>query len=317
MMVMLATHAAQMLVALLLDVVLGWPGWLYRRIGHPVGWLGALIAGGDRRWNNEASGFARRRAAGTLMALHIIALAALAGAGLACLLPPGWMGVVLGGVLAWPLVAARSLHDHVAVVARPLAQGDMAEARRAVSMIVGRDPAALDEAGIARAAAESLAENTSDGVIAPLFWGVILGLGGIAGYKAVNTLDSMIGYRTARHLAFGWAAARIDDGANLIPARLTGLFYALASLNPAALGVMLRDARHHRSPNAGWPEAAFAGALGVRLSGPRLYAEGQTQDPWLNPGAPDPTAADLKRGLWLYWRVVILAALLLLGVEIL
>lgn len=315
--VILAHHAAQMLLALLLDGIIGWPGWLYRRVGHPVGWLGLLISAGDRRWNKERSAFAARRLAGALLALRIVALAAAAGLLLAFMLPPGWLGVVLGGVLAWPLLAARSLHDHVAVVARPLAAGDIAEARRAVSMIVGRDPSVLDAAGIARAAAESLAENTSDGVIAPLFWGVIFGLPGIAGYKAINTLDSMIGYRTPRHLAFGWAAARVDDVANLLPARLTGLLYVLASLKPAALRVMLRDARHHRSPNAGWPEAAFAGALGVRLSGPRLYAEGQSQDPWLNPGAPDPTAADVKRGLWLYWRVVALAGLMLLAVEIL
>ena len=315
--VMLATHAAQMLVGLLLDIVLGWPGPLYRRIGHPVGWLGRLIAAGDKAWNRDGAGFATRRIAGACLALRVIALAVAAGLVLAFVLPQGWLGAVLGGVLAWPWLAARSLHSHVAAVARPLGVGDVAGARHAVSMIVGRDPAALDEAGIVRAAAESLAENTSDGVIAPLFWGVVFGLPGLAGYKAINTLDSMIAYRTPRHLAFGWAAARVDDVANLIPARLTGLLYALASGQPAALRVMLRDARHHRSPNAGWPEAAFAGALGVRLSGPRLYAEGPTQDPWLNAEAPDPMAADLQRGLSLYRRVVGLAGLLLLSVEVL
>ena len=313
----LASHAGQMLVGLLIEVALGWPNALFARIGHPVSWLGKAIAAGDRAWNREGASFARRRALGTVLALAIIALAVGTGAVLAWVLPRGWLGVLLGGVLAWPLLAARSLYTHVAAVARPLAAGDVAGARFAVSMIVGRDPSALDEAGIARAAGESLAENTSDGVIAPLLWGLLLGLPGIAGYKAINTLDSMIAYRTPRHLAFGWAAARIDDGANLVPARLSGLLYALVSQRSlTALRVMLRDARHHRSPNAGWPEAAFAGALNIRLSGPRLYAEGPSRDAWLNPGAPDPTAADLQRGLALYAHVVRMAAgaLLILAV---
>jgi adenosylcobinamide-phosphate synthase len=314
MMAALAQHGAQMLLALAIEATVGWPAWLFARIGHPVSWLGRLIAAGDRRWNAPRASDARRRAAGAELALGIIALAAGAGWLLARLLPQGWAGVVLGGVLAWPLLAARSLHAHVAAVARPLAAGDTAGARHAVSMIVGRNPDALGPPAIARAAAESLAENTSDGVIAPLVWGVLLGLPGIAGYKAVNTLDSMIAYRTPRHLAFGWAAARIDDGANLLPARLTGLLYALASARPVtALRVMLADARHHRSPNAGWPEAAFAGALGIRLSGPRLYAEGPSQDAWLNGAAPDPTAGDLIAGLGLFRRVVAVAAGLLLA----
>ncbi|HZU62949.1 MAG TPA: adenosylcobinamide-phosphate synthase CbiB [Novosphingobium sp.] len=310
----LAFHAAALLVALALDALLGWPAWLYARIGHPVSWLGRLIAAADCACNREGAAFALRRAAGVAVALGVIGLAAGAGWGLAGLVaglvPAGWPGVVLLGALCWPLLAAGSLHAHVAAVARPLAAGDMAGARQAVAMIVGRDPDRLDAAGIARAAAESLAENTSDGVIAPLFWGLLFGLPGIAGYKAVNTLDSMIAYRTTRHRAFGWAAARIDDAANLLPARLTGLFYALASGRPwAALRCMAADARHHRSPNAGWPEAAMAGALGIRLSGPRLYAEGMSQDRWLNGAAPDPVAADLAAALALFGRVVGLAAL--------
>lgn len=159
---------------------------------------------------------------------------------------------MIGGVLAWPLVAVRSMHDPVVDVARPLEKGDLAGAGHAVSMIVGRDPARLDQAGVARATLESLAENTSDGIVAPLFWGVVTGLPGIAAYKAINTLDSMIGRRTPRHLAFGWASARIDDGVNLIPARLTRLIFAAVSLRPlVAMACMWRDARHHRSPNAG------------------------------------------------------------------
>jgi adenosylcobinamide-phosphate synthase len=211
------------------------------------------------------------------------------------------------GILAWPFVALRSLHDHVAAVARPLEAGDIAAARTAVSMIVGRDPAQLDEAGIARAAIESLAENTSDGIVAPVFWGALFGLPGIVGYKAVNTLDSMIGHRTARHQSFGWAAARIDDLANFIPARLTGFLFALLSARPqAATACMARDARAHRSINAGWPEAAMAGALGVRLCGPRSYHGVLADEPWLNASARDPAAADLISGLKLYRRAMLL-----------
>ncbi|WP_245317390.1 cobalamin biosynthesis protein CobD/CbiB, partial [Bradyrhizobium manausense] len=173
-------------------------------------------------------------------------------------------------------------------------------------------PAALDEAGIARAAIESLAENASDGIVAPVFWGALFGLPGILGYKAINTLDSMIGHRSERHKAFGWAAARIDDVANFIPARLTGfLFVLLASRRSEALSCMTRDARRHRSPNAGWPEAAMAGALGVRISGPRFYHGCVTNEPWLNEGARDPLAGDIGEGLAVYRRTMLLLAVLL------
>ncbi len=219
---------------------------------------------------------------------------------------PAGTASLLVGILAWPLVALRSLHDHVAAVARPLEAGDLAGARVAVSQIVGRDPAMLDEAGIARATIESLAENTSDGVVAPLFWGALFGLPGIIGYKAINTLDSMIGHRTERHEAFGWASARIDDLANLVPARLTGVLFVLcAPRRSEALACMVRDARRHRSINAGWPEAAMAGALGVRLSGPRIYHGGLADEPWLNEAARDPVAADIVCGLTIYARAML------------
>lgn len=297
--------AAIMLVGLLMDAALGWPDRLYRRIGHPVTWIGALINALDDWLNLEGTEDRDRRLAGVAAALLTIAVAAFAGLVLQSLLPGGITGLILAGLCAWPLIAARSLHDHVAAVARPLAAGDMGGARAAVAQIVGRDPSRLDQAGIARASVESLAENTSDGVIAPLFWGVIFGLPGIAAYKAINTLDSMIGHRTPRHEAFGWASARIDDLVNLIPARLTGLIFALASQAPkAALACMGRDARHHRSPNAGWPEAAMAGALGFRLSGPRAYADRVAQEPWVNGGAPDPMTADIGRALALYRRAM-------------
>jgi len=301
-----------MLVAMAVDAVLGWPGVLFARIGHPVTWLGGLIGALDARWNRPTDTPAMRRMAGVAAALIAIALAAGIGWLLQSAMPSGWSGVVLTGVLAWPFVALRSLYDHVAAVRDALSAGDIDAARQAVAMIVGRDPNQLDEAGIARAAIESLTENASDGVLAPLFWGALLGLPGIAGYKAINTLDSMIGHRSERHEAFGWAAARIDDVANFIPARLTGLMFALTGPGPRdALLCMVRDARHHRSPNAGWPEAAVAGALGVRLCGPRSYHGELADEPWLNGSARDPVAADISRALEIYVRAMLTIAAVL------
>jgi adenosylcobinamide-phosphate synthase len=301
--------AGAMAVAMAVDALIGWPGWLFARIGHPVTWVGRLINAIDASWNREFDAPSFRRGAGVAAALIVIALSAALGWLLQAMLSPGWTKVAGVGVLAWPLVALRSLYDHVAAVAAPLQSADIAGARSAVSRIVGRDPATLDEAGIARAAIESLAENASDGIVAPVFWGALLGLPGIFGYKAINTLDSMIGHRTPRHQAFGWAAARIDDVANYIPARLTGFLFVLLARWPSqALSCMVRDARCHRSINAGWPEAAMAGALGVRLSGPRVYHGNTVNEPWLNEGARDPLPADIRDGLTLYRRAMMLLA---------
>jgi adenosylcobinamide-phosphate synthase len=301
-----------MVVAMALEVCLGWPAVLYARLGHPVTWLGRLIDALDRRWNRDDDRPWMRRFAGAIAALSVIGLAS----GLAFLLQvavgPGWRRLVWTAILAWPFVALRSLYEHVAAVARPLTGGDIAGARQAVSLIVGRDPDQLDDAGIARAAIESLAENTSDGVVAPIFWGVLLGLPGIVGYKAINTLDSMIGHRNVRHEAFGWAAARIDDIANFAPARLTALLFAIVSGRPGdAIACMARDARHHRSINAGWPEASVAGSLAVRLCGPRAYRGVPAKEPWLNEGARDATGADVARALELYVRAMLMLAGLL------
>jgi adenosylcobinamide-phosphate synthase len=298
--------AGTMAVAMLVDAVLGWPDGLFARIGHPVTWLGRLIAALDARWNRAADPPWKRRAAGLAAASIVIVLAIGLASAVQVAVPEGWGRVILLGILAWPFVALRSLHDHVAAVARPLQSGDLAAARQAVSMIVGRDPNQLDEAGIARAAIESLAENTSDGIVAPVFWGALFGLPGIVGYKAINTLDSMIGHRTERHEAFGWAAARIDDVVNLIPARLTGLLFALLSAHPlAAMSCVAKDARRHRSINAGWPEAAMAGSLGIRLCGPRFYHGALADEPWLNGSARDPAGSDILHGLRLYRRAMI------------
>ncbi|WJR76649.1 adenosylcobinamide-phosphate synthase CbiB [Bradyrhizobium sp. NP1] len=301
--------AGAMLVAMAVDALMGWPAPLFARIGHPVTWLGRLIGLLDESCNRPADTPAMRRIAGAAVALFVIVAAAGLGWIIQTMLVPEWSGMIALGILAWPFVALRSLYDHVAAVAEPLRMGDLAAARAAVGRIVGRDPAMLDEAGIARAAIESLAENASDGIVAPLFWGALFGLPGIIGYKAINTLDSMIGHRSPRHEAFGWAAAGIDDVANFVPARLTGALFALLGSNPSvAMACMVRDARHHRSPNAGWPEAAMAGALGIRLSGPRIYQGRIADEPWLNAAARDPVAGDIEQGLKLYVRAMIALA---------
>ncbi|TJZ93884.1 cobalamin biosynthesis protein CobD [Paracoccus gahaiensis] len=293
-------------LALLLDALIGWPDAVYRRIGHPVTWLGRLISALDRALNKGAL----RQAKGALTVALVVAAAAIPAA-----LVQVWLGPWVAAVLAWPLVAARSLDQHLRAVARPLAAGDLPAARAATAMIVGRDVTRADAPALARASLESLAENASDGVIAPLVWAAIGGLPGIAAYKAINTMDSMIGHRTPRHEQFGMIAARLDDLVNLIPARLTAVLIALASGRRArgALRVAWRDAPAHRSPNAGWPEGAMAGALGCRLSGPRVYADRVAEEPWLNAGAPDPQAADLARGIALTRRAVALAGAALLA----
>jgi adenosylcobinamide-phosphate synthase len=304
-----------MLVALLIDAALSWPARLYARIGHPVTWIGWLISAFETRLNSGT----RRRQKGVFVALTVIFVTTLIAVAaeilVAEIVSNRAQFVLTSGVLAWPFIATRSMYDHVKAVAVPLLAGDISAARYAVSMIVGRDPTALDAQGVARAAIESLAENTSDGIVAPVFWGLVGGLPGIVAYKAINTMDSMIGHRTPRFEQFGWAAAKIDDLVNLIPARLTGLLFALVSGHLGkSIRCMALDARHHRSPNAGWPEAAMAGALNIRLSGPRIYEGKVAPERWVNAGGNDATAIDLGRGLRLYLRAMILMTL---GVAIL
>jgi len=295
--------------AFLLEAACGWPDRLYRRIRHPVVWIGALISGLETALNLDRFSSAACRVLGMLTALIVVSASTLSACLLVALLPQTPVGFAVEVIIASSLLASRSLYCHVLYVVQHLEHGDLAGARQAVGRIVGRDPARLDSAGVARASLESLAENASDGVVAPLFWGSLFGLPGLAAYKAINTLDSMLGHRTARLEAFGGFAARLDDVANLIPARLTGGLIALASLRSAAVHVMLRDARRHRSPNAGWPESAMAGALGIRLGGPRVYVGELVGEPWLNAAAPDPGPEDARRGLHLYVRTLVFVGL--------
>ena len=297
------------LFALMIEAVIGYPDALFRAIRHPVVWVGALIGGLDRGLNDPALSAGHRRLRGVLAILFLLGVVfgLCLAVQLAAMIWLGrWLGIVVLAVLASSLLAQRSLHDHVAAVATGLETGGLAAGRAAVSRIVGRNPDRLDEAGVIRAAIESLAENFSDGVVAPVFWGVLLGLPGIAAYKAVNTADSMIGHRTPRHEAFGWAAARLDDAVNLPASRLSALFILMAARLMradrhmdwrAGARAVRRDAGHHRSPNAGWPEAAMAGALGLRLAGPRIYGETLVQDGWMGDGRAAATVDDLRRAL--------------------
>jgi len=296
-----------LLLAAILDAAFGDPDWLYRAVPHPVVLMGRIIGWMDRRFNDsQAAGSWRKRSG-------IIAVAALTAGSLALgwalddLLRQTWLGCLIEAALASTLIAQRSLYDHVAAVARALVRDGLSAGRAAVAKIVGRDAAELDEAGVSRAALESLAENLSDGVTAPLFWGLLLGLPGLIAYKAINTADSMIGHRTPRHQVFGWAAARFDDLLNLIPARLCGFIVAAVAISVRgadsnrALQAMWRDAPKHRSPNAGWPEAAFAGALGLAIAGPRRYHGVEVNDAYMGAGGrADLTAADIRQGLNLF-----------------
>jgi adenosylcobinamide-phosphate synthase len=294
------------LLALLFEIMAGYPDRLLRMIGHPVTWMGALIGALDRSLNRDWATPSARRMAGTITVLVLITavgtIAYLIERSL-LLLP---FGSVAAALFASTLLAQRSLHEHVARVATALEETGIAAGRQVVSHIVGRDAEPLDQAGVARAAIESLAENFSDGVVAPALWMAIGGMAGAATYKAINTADSMIGFRTPRHAAFGWAAARLDDLVNLPASRLSALLIVAAAgltKGTSAAGAwraVRRDANRHRSPNAGYPEAAMAGALGLMLAGPRLYGGILVDDAMMGDGRRAADAADIRAALKLY-----------------
>lgn len=280
-----------------MDAAVGDPPRLWARIGHPVGWFGAAIAVADRRFNRGK----RRVLSGALSLLAILCLFTLPAALVSAALADVPFGLVLEAALASTLLAHRSLHEHVAAVA---GAPSLEAARAAVAHIVGRETAALDEPGVARAAIETLSESLSDGVVAPALFFALFGLPGIVAYKVVNTADSMIGHRTARFERFGKAAARLDDAFNLVPSRLTAVLVAIAS--PRVLPRLRQvagDARAHVSPNAGWPEAAFAASLGIALGGPRRYGDRHVEGRWLNARGGVARLADIRRGLALSLRV--------------
>lgn len=294
-----------LLVALLLDAVVGDPDWLWRRLPHPVVWIGKGIAFLDRHLNKSGQPEHIRRLTGIIALACLVFSAVLIGIllqNIAAALP---YGDLLTIVITAVFIAQRSLYQHVAAVRDGLQSRGLEGGRKAVAMIVGRDPDQLDEAGVSRAAIESCAENFSDGVVAPVFWFALLGLPGLLAYKAVNTADSMIGHKTEQYLDFGWASARFDDLINLPASRLTGLLFAVSAplvggSSNKSLKCIANDAKKHRSPNAGWPEAAMAGALGLALAGPRTYPGYTVDDPFMNAsGRQDANADDISYSLTL------------------
>jgi adenosylcobinamide-phosphate synthase len=304
---------------LALDAWFGDMPAIFSHIPHPIVLAGRAVAFFDRKLNREIRSEASRRIRGIITVALLVGAAAALGFAIQRLCRGSFAGAAVEILLIAILVAQRSLFEHVAKVARALAEGGLAAGRDAVRHIVGRDPTSLDAHGVARAAIESLAENFGDGVVAPVFWYLVLGLPGLFAYKMANTLDSMIGHKTPHYRAFGWAAARFDDLANLAPARISGLLIAAAALfirdgRPTrALAIMLRDGRKHRSPNAGWPEGAMAGALGLALAGPRRYTAGVVADPWVGEGTARAAPADIARALGLFKHACLIEWGLVMG----
>jgi adenosylcobinamide-phosphate synthase len=300
-------------LALLIDLAIGWPSALYRRIGHPVGAFAALLNACDHRWNMAPHSFVRRRWAGMLTLLLLLGLTlgvCTALVWLADHLLGPWAFLALA-FLAWPALAQHSLYVHGKAVADALDHGGLDAGRRAVGQICGRDVSVLDEHGVARAAIESLSESLSDGIIAPLFWFLIGGLPMLWAYKAINTADSMIGHKDTSYAAFGWASARLDDLVNIIPARLSALLICLSQRHVRrSLSITWRYHAHHASPNSGWPEAAMAGALNLRLAGPLQYDGEAYSKPWIGDGRTNATSADIRHALIIIRRCYALSWLI-------
>jgi len=295
-----------LLAAMALDAYLGDMNRVFNIIKHPVVWIGELISFLDQKLNRENRSDASRTVRGAIVVLFIVSLCFIIGLAVTWFgqnYPFGWIVELF---LVISLIAQRSLFSYVRRVGIALKEQGLSGGRTAVSHIVGRDPDQLDQHGVARAAIESLAENFGDAVVAPVFWYVLFGFPGLLVYKAVNTMDSMIGHKTERYKSFGFCAARLDDVLNLIPARLAGFWIFLGSFfiptsSPfTGFKTMFRDARKHRSPNAGWPEGAMAGTLDIALAGPRKYREGQANDPWIGDGRARVLPKDIKRALQVY-----------------
>ena len=309
--------------ALVLDRLVGDPDWIWRRVPHPVVLFGRAIGGMDKLFNGKRLSSDTKRFNGAVGTAVLLAASLLLGVVVHRLLASlGVIGAVAEIVIVAIFLAQKSLHDHVRAVSSGLKRGGLAGGREAVSMIVGRDPATLDQPAICRAAIESLAENFSDGVVAPALWYAVLGLPGLFAYKMLNTADSMIGHKNAKYIDFGWASARLDDLANWPAARLCILFIAAGAwirkgraAARAALGTALRDSGLHRSPNSGWPEAAMAGALGIGLAGPRIYGGARVDEPMMNAsGRSVATAADIDLSLRIFSSAcTCLAAVILLA----
>ena len=315
------TYVTLAVIAVFIERFLGYPPYVLKHIGHPVQWIGSLISVLDSKLNTERQDVAEARLRGVLALAALLCSTALPAWMLANILQRFTYGGMIEALLATAFIAQKSLREHVTDVAHALSSS-LSEGRHAVAKIVGRETAALDESGVTKAALESLAENTADGIVAPVFWFALFGLPGIVAYKAINTADSMIGHRSERYLHFGWASAKLDDLVNLPASRACALLFAGAAFFNApkatekALKAAWQDAAKHRSPNAGWPESAMAGALGLRFGGPRAY-DGDVLDlPWMGDGREKLNRRDIADGLLLYDKAlwIMLALLVTLAV---
>ena len=308
-------------LALLLDALIGDPRWLYKIVPHPVVLIGKPIGFLDKRLNRDNRTPRNRLIRGLITVVLVVGGAVLVGVLLDIVLGNGPGGWITEAILVSILLAGRSLHDHVHRVGKALRKDGIEGGRREIAHIVSRDPRSLDRHGIVRSAIESLAENYSDGVMAPALFYLFFGLPGLLAYKAINTLDSMIGYKTERHKDFGFAAAKLDDIANWVPARVSGVLICLAAcFTPTAYPVdavrtMLKEAKNHKSPNAGWPEAALAGALNIALGGPRTYPGGDVVGVWIGQGRArlEPRDIDRSRALYAVTNAIMWFAILFLG----
>lgn len=312
-------HLVLLFLALVLDRIIGDPPWLWRQVPHPVVVFGKGIDAFEQRLNGKGFTPEGRRLNGVVTILALLLLSAASGAVLSNMASRlGIFGSVLEIVVVAVFLAQKSLGDHVLAVADGLRSDGLPGGRRAVAMIVGRDPNTLDQSGVCRAAIESLSENFADGVVAPVFWYAIAGLPGLLAYKMLNTADSMIGHKNERFLEFGWASARLDDLANWPAARLSALLIAAAAairLGPAAgrrsLSATLRDSGLHRSPNSGWPESAMAGALDLQLAGPRVYGGVRVSEPMMHAaGRSAAMLADIVAGISVFYSACSLLAVL-------
>ena len=293
-------------LAICIDYAVGWPNRFISFIGHPVIFIGKAISWFEKNFNY---GSKRQKVlyggCSTIFLIGIFYILTFFIETYIFTHTNGWIRVVILAMIIWPWLAIKSMHIHISNILIPLSNRNLEQARYELSMIVGRNTAKLNENEISRSAIESLAENTSDGVIAPLFWCVVLGLPGLVAYKVINTADSMIAYKTERFKDYGLIAAKIDDVVNYIPARLTAVLYSIVGLAPTKIRGLGNEANLHRSPNAGWPEGMVARILDVKLSGPRAYSNSLSNDAWLNETAPDATPASVEKALSLFHRTVI------------
>ena len=314
---MLFDNIPIVLLALAMDAIIGDPNWLYRKIPHPIAAIGCMMNQLDLFLNRPQVKNPTKKILGVLFIIIALSVAGIIGWGMQTGLKLMEFGQLLEAILVSIFLAQNSLYKHVRNVAQALVSDGLDAARLSVSHIVGRDPATLDDSGVCRASIESLSENFSDGVIAPVFWYLIAGIPGILMYKTLNTADSMVGHLSPKYRYFGWASAKLDDVANFIPARLTALLIFLTALIiPSTKGFKslrscLTYANRHRSTNAGWPEAAMAGALDIRIAGPRVYNGIVINDPWMGDGNPNLRTNDINRALKLYFSSNIINALIL------